>query len=177
MKTLAKSIRAIYPIISLLAMSTLSCEVKRESYLVSLSDSIQNAIRIYTAENHIDPKSRVITTDWVVNPYRTDIYMSTTFREFLDNPDHVPSYYSIVSDSIVVLVYTGTEIELGRNTQNIQQEIRSILNSVGVKLKSDNGTTTDAKTWLYSSCNNSTTLVKEPSTKDLLYIPCRNSDD
>jgi hypothetical protein len=179
MKSVAKAMWVICSMISLIAMSTLSCEVKRESYLVSLSDSIQHAIRIYTSENHINPKSRVILADWVVNPYRTDVYISNTFREFLDNPDHVPSYYSIVSDSIVVLVYTGTETELGRNTQGIQKELNNLLDEAGIKLQSDARTTIHVKTWLYSSCGGTrnSTIVREPSGQDLLYIPCRDKDN
>jgi hypothetical protein len=178
MKSVSNSVRCIYMLTTVFIMSNSSCQKNSNSYYVSLNDSIQHAIRSYTAENNISTKSRVITTEWIVNPYRTDVYISNTFRQFLTNPDLVPSYYSIISDSIVVLVYTGTETELARNTQDIQREIANLLNESGIRLQSDKRTTTHVKTWLYSSCSSSSaTLVREPSTRDLLYIPCRDSDN
>jgi hypothetical protein len=179
MKSVSNSIWSIAAMLGIaFIMSIISCQNEKSLYYIKLNDSIEHAIRSYASENNINLKSRVITTDWIVNPYRTDVYISNTFQQFLNKPDHVPTYYSIVSDSIIVLVYTGIESEMVRNTQAIQKEMGNLLNQSDTELQPDKETTTHVKTWLFSSCEgNSAILVREPSMKDLLYVHCRDSNN
>lgn len=159
---------------SFLLLAVISCKQKRNVYFVSFNDSIQQAIRSYVNENNIDLDSTIIVTDWVVNPYRTDVYISNSFRSFKDNPHYTPSYYSLISDSIITLVYTGVESSVTRDTQDISSEIEGLLINKHVKLKLDGEYVDHVKTWLYSSCSSNGKLVKSPSRSDLFYIPCRD---
>jgi hypothetical protein len=152
-----------------------SCQNESTS-CVSLSESMQQAITSYITENNIDTEANVITTHWMISAYRTDVYITHTFQDILNNPNHIPTYYSTVADSIVVLIYTGTETKFNRNIEDIENEIRNLIIERSITLQPDQQSFTHTKTWLYSSCSDGTTLVREPTTKDLLYISCHENN-
>ena len=160
--------------ILLMALTIISCQRSSSTNAVSLDDLVNQAIVRYVSENNIDLKTRVITTDWVANPYRTDVYISNSFHQLIDIPSHVPTYYSIISDSIVVFVYSGVERSIGRDTQELSKEIRDVLTDKNVKLEPDNGNIIHTRTWLYTVCEGNGELIREPAVSDLFYIPCRN---
>lgn len=174
MKSILNSLACTIVFTSFIFLISSSCQEKGNLYYVSLGDSVQYAIKNYITENHINVKSRVITTDWMSNPYRTDIYISNTSKQSINDQANIPSYYSVVSDSILVLVYSGVEAGIARNTQIIQQEMKAHLVERGIELQPDNKNVTHTKTWLYSLCGDRGKLIRETSIKDLYYIPCRN---
>ncbi|HEV8511883.1 MAG TPA: hypothetical protein VGQ59_01315 [Cyclobacteriaceae bacterium] len=150
-----------------------SCQRMQKNYFVTLDDHVRDAIKSYVKENRIDVNSGVITTDWLVNPYRTDVYISNTSRQFTDRLNSVPSYYSLVSDSIIVLIYSGVENGIIRNTRGITLEINDLLVKKHVKLFPKSKYVDHTRTWLYTLCNGNGELIREPSISDLFYIPCR----
>ena len=152
-----------------------SCQRTQKDYFVTLDDPIRDAIKSYVRENKVDINSRVITTDWVVNPYRSDVYISNASRQFADSLNSVPSYYSLVSDSIVIFVYSGVEKGITRNTRGITTEINDLLAKRHAKLVTENEHAYYKYTWLFTICNGNGKLVREPSISDLFYIPCRES--
>lgn len=160
---------------SLMILTIISCQKSTSSTsAVSLDDSVQQAIIRYVNENDVDLKSTVIITDWVANPYRTDVYILSSSHEFMDSQSHMPTYYSIISDSIVVFVYSGVERSIGRDTQVLSKEIRDLLTEKNVTLEPDNGNIIHTRTWLYTVCDGNGELIREPAVSDLFYIPCRN---
>lgn len=155
-------------------LTVISCKRDRNDLRVSLDDSLQLAIRTYVQENNIDVNSSVITTDWVVNPYRTDVYISATSKGIDNSIHNVPTYYSVASDSIIVLIYSGVERGVIRNTEKVSEEIKDLLAKKDVKLMADSVSVSRQLTWLYSSCGEKRELITEPSISDLLYVPCRD---
>ena len=167
--TLFKCLAALF-----IALNIVSCQSKNSSYAVTLDDSVKQAVIRYVNENDIDLKSRIITTHWVANPYRTDIYISNSFRQLNASQSHIPTYYTTISDSIIVFIYSGVERNIGRDTEKLSNELKDLLTRKNIKLKPDNGLLTHTRTWLYAMCGGSNKLIKEPSVSDLFYIPCRD---
>ncbi len=167
--TLLKSLAAL-----LMLLTIISCQKKKSSYVISLDDSLKQAIIHYVSENDINLKSTVIITDWVANPYRTDVYILNSSQQFINDPSQIPTYYSIISDSIVVFIYSGVERSISRDTQELSNEIRYLLIEKNIKLKPDNGYLTHTQTWLYTVCEGNGELIKEPAVSDPFYIPCRD---
>ena len=155
----------------LLMLSAISCEKKSNNHRVELDDSIKHVIIQYVKENNIDVRSRLITTDWVVNTFRTDVYISNSFRHLDDSLHDEPTYYAVLSDSIVVLVYTGIENTVVRNTQEISSEIKFVLDKNNLRLRPDDGNFYHEPKWVYTLCDRSNLLVKKSSAFELFHIP------
>lgn len=166
-----KSVLFLYNLL-LVVLFVISCDHKRNDFILELDDSAKQMITQYVKENNIDVKARVITTDWVVSNYRTDIYITNSFTQLNDTVGNVPTYYSILADSIVVFVYTGLERISTRNNRKISLEIEDVLDAYDVKLKSDRSDLYHEPRWLYTRCNNTSKLLKETSPLELLSIPC-----
>lgn len=158
----------------LMALAFTSCQRPNSTNAVSLDDSVKQAVIRYVSENNINLKTRVITTDWVANPYRSDVYISNSSHQLIDSPSHMPTYYSIISDSIVVFIYSGVERSIARDTRELSKEIRNLLTEKNVKLEPDDGNIIHTRTWLYTVCEGNGELIREPAVSDLFYIPCRN---
>ena len=75
---LMKSTSLIRLVTLFVGLTLMSCERSNSDHVVSFNDSLKHAITQYVNENHIDLKSRVIVTDWITNPYRTDVYISNS---------------------------------------------------------------------------------------------------
>lgn len=150
-----------------------TCQEKKKNFMISLDDSIKQAILDYIKENDINLDSRIITTDWVANPYRTDIYISNSLHQFDEGSAQLPTYYSIVYDSIVVFVYSGVERSVDRDTRELYSELMDILAETNVKLAPDRGNIVHSNTWLFTVCGEASQIIRRPSTSDLFYIPCR----
>ena len=172
MKTKSTLLKCLAALLMLLTIT--SCQKKKNNYVKSLNDSVKQAIMLYVNENDINLESRIITTDWVANPYRTDVYISNSFNQLNDSSSHMPTYYSIISDSIIVFIYSGVERSIGRDTQELTNEIRDLLNEKNVKLKPDSGYINHKHTWLYTACGERSELIRTPAASDLFYIPCRD---
>lgn len=158
----------------LAALAIISCQKSNSTSAVVLDDSLKQAITRYVSENDIDLKSTIIITDWVANPYRTDVYILNSSHQFFNEPSKLPTYYSIIYDSIVVFIYSGLERSIGRDTEELSEEIRDLLIKKNVKLEPDSGNIIHTRTWLLTVCEGESELIREPAVSDLFYIPCRD---
>jgi hypothetical protein len=149
-----------------------SCNENENRFTAELNDSAKQAIISYARENKIDLRSKVITTDWVVNDYRTDIYISNLNTQLYKKRENTPVYFSVVNDSIIVFIYAGVEKVISRNTDKIISEIDKTLVKHKVQLNPDSGHFYRAPTWLYTSCGEKNRIEKKLPPLEYNFIPC-----
>ena len=159
-------------IIVLLALMILSCEQKTNNYLVELNDSTKSKIKSYVQDNNVDLKSKVISTQWVVNGDRTDIYITNLDSKLYLKLEFTPTYYSVIEDDIIVFIYSGIEQSILRNNYDEVSEINVLLDQYQVNLKNDSANFYYAPTWLYSICPESSELIKKIDPMEYNFIPC-----
>jgi hypothetical protein len=147
-----------------------SCGQNDARFRVVLDGVSQRAILLYLAQNKIDTRSQVVTTTWNTGTSRSDIYISNT--SILPRPNRVPTYYSIIQDSIVVFIYFGVEKAIERNTRQIDSEIQEVLATRQIKLEPDSGRFSHRQTWLYSSCGDDHYIIKTMSAFERDFLPC-----
>lgn len=71
-------------------------------------------------------------------------------------------------------IYSGLERSIGRDTEELSEEIRDLLIKKNVKLEPDSGNIIHMRTWLLTVCEGKSELIREPAVSDLFYIPCRD---
>ncbi len=167
-----KSRFSLYLLTITLVISIASCRSQKKRFAIELNDSIKYAVLEYVRENNVDIKSKVITTRWVVNTFRTDVYISNSFKKFGEEQTGVPAYYSILDESIVVFLYSGVEGSISRNTKAISTEVEDILNRYQIKLSSNDSSFYRPSTWLYTFCDGKSELIKKSYPFERYYIPC-----
>lgn len=139
---------------------------------VELNDSVKQVILAYIKENNIDSKAKVITTDWIVSDYRTDVYISNIQSKLYQKTVYTPTYYSIIDGDVVVFIYTGIEAIMIKNTDEILYEIDDVLIKLQVELSPDSGDFYYARSWQYSTCNEESILIKKLPPFEYNFIPC-----
>jgi len=159
-------------IICTLLLSIVSCRQEKGRFATEFDDSTKQVIMSYVKENNIDIKSKVVTANWIVNTDRTDIYISNLFTQMNIDGKDIPLYYSVVNDSIIVFVYSGLENLISRNKQEILIEINEVLSKQKVSLSIDSGYFYHPPTWLYTTCEGNSKIVKKAHALERFYIPC-----
>ena len=148
-----------------------SCAEKKSRFFVALDQSTNEVILSYVKDNNIDLKSKVITTYWVVNDYRTDVYVSNSYAQLYKKPENAPTYYSIINENIVVFLYVGIERIISRDTHEITKEIDELLRKREVRLSPDSGYFYHAPKWLYTTFGEKNRLVKKLPPYEYNFIP------
>jgi hypothetical protein len=166
-----KLIKFVYLVAIVLIITGCPYNVK-ERYSIELNDSIKQVISTYVEENNIDVKSKIITTEWIVNDYRTNVYISNLYSKLYEKEGHTPTYYAIIDNKIIVLIYAGIEKAIFKKTDEILGEIDYLVQKNQIKLSLDTGYFYYAPTWLYSVCGEESKLVKKFPPFEYNFIPC-----
>lgn len=156
----------------LVGLIIISCQKAETKYSTELDSSIKKVIISYVKENSIDLKSKIVTVEWSVTDYRTDIYISNSNIELHKKPENTPIYYSVVDENAVVFIYSGIERFVSRDTREITREIDELLLTRNIQLSPDSGHFYRAPRWLYTSCENKSKLSKKIPPFEYNYIPC-----
>ena len=135
---------------------------------VQLKDSIDGIVKDYVRENNVRINEVFITLKHIGFNNRRLLLTNVNSRTY--DTLFVPSAYSVVDDSIIVLIYSGIESYYNHHN-SIIEELDLTFHDLNIVLKPI-GSKYDAPTWIATDCNGEIKISKKQSPFIVTELPC-----
>lgn len=155
------------------SISSCNAQTESSSFKVQISDEfVAETVRQYIIENKIDIKKKIITIRAEVGTKKvfeiTD-YFSALYKE----SRFTPTYYAILDNSIVVLVFTRVEQTFKRDHTQIIKEIDKVLEIYKIVLSKEIHLNYNAPVWsVVEQCDGEYEVNKNVTPFRFESIPC-----